>query len=123
MLSRILKGAAAAALVAVVGGALLYVAGLRIVIYGDRWPRLQFVTSADRHAADLARHRQAQRAAAAADAPAAAPPSAPPSAPAPQPAAAAGDDKRAEPAADPAPAPAAGSSYWTGFRGPERNGT
>ena len=36
MLSRILKGAAATALVAVVGGALLYVAGLRIVIYGDR---------------------------------------------------------------------------------------
>ena len=123
MLSRILKGAAVAALVAVVGGVLLYVAGLRIVVYGDRMPRLQFVTSADRHAADLARHREAQRAAAAASAPAAAPPSAPAAAPAPQPAAAAGDDKRAEPAADPAPAPATGSSYWTGFRGPERNGT
>jgi len=121
MLRRILKALAIAGLMAVGAGALLYVAGLRIVLYGGGRPHVQFVQSADRHAADVSRHRDAQRAAAAPDArpTETAAPAAPPGASS---SPAESVEKRGEPAAAPLPAPS-GSTYWTGFRGPERNGT
>ena len=50
---------------ALVAGGVLYLAGLRVVLDGGGGFHLQFVSSPDRHAAELARHREAQRAAAA----------------------------------------------------------
>jgi outer membrane protein assembly factor BamB len=124
MLSRLLKGAALVVAVGIVAAALLYAAGMRIVLYGGGTPSLEFVSSADRQAAEVARHRETQRAAAPPAAAATAPP-----APAP-----AASPEGGGVAAD-APAPASinttkpadprstGSTYWTGFRGPQRNGT
>jgi outer membrane protein assembly factor BamB len=125
MLSRLLKGVAVIVVVGIAAAALLYVTGMRIVLYGGGTPHLEFVSSADRHAAELARHRESQRAAGPVAAPVT-PPSAPDAAAAPprdagavDVAAAAGSTISGTPA-DPRPA---GSTYWTGFRGPQRNGT
>jgi len=46
-------------------GAVLYLFGLRVVLYGGGRPHLEFVESADVRAAAVARHREAQRAQAA----------------------------------------------------------
>ena len=128
MLRKLFKAVWITLLVALVAGGVLYLAGLRVVMDGGGGFHLQFVSSPDRHAAELARHREAQRAAAApvpaqsASAPA-------PVAPAPASPPAGGEGAgpgaapvKSEPMATAAPA-AAGSTYWTGFRGPRRNGT
>jgi outer membrane protein assembly factor BamB len=97
-------------LAAVVLGLGLYLAGLRIVLYGGGSPRLRFVTPPDKHAEELARHREAQRTQAAPTAPAAA--AQPSAVPAERPS-----------IPDPAAAPRAlTSTYWTDFRGPGRDG-
>jgi outer membrane protein assembly factor BamB len=123
MLSRLLKGAALVLIVMIMAAAVLYFAGMRIVLYGGGTPHLEFVSSPDRQATDVSRHREAQRAA---------PPAAPATAP-PVPALAASAQPGAVTADAPAPAsmksttPAdprsPGTSYWNGFRGPQRNGT
>jgi outer membrane protein assembly factor BamB len=119
MLRRLLK----ASLIAVAGvfalGAVLYLFGLRIVLYGGGTPRLRFVESAEARAAAVARHREAQRAQSE-PAPSARPA---PSTPAPaDPAAPSAEaaPPRVEPAAT--EASAAPPPYWTDFRGPSRDG-
>src|SRR4029453_11405503 len=64
MLSRLLKGVAVIVVVGLAAAALLYVTGMRIVLYGGGNTTPRFVSCADRHAAELARHRESQRAAA-----------------------------------------------------------
>jgi outer membrane protein assembly factor BamB len=97
---------------AVVGG-ILYAAGLRIVQYGDGGIQFAFTKSLDRRAAEIEKHREAQRAQT--------PPPAPALAPA-QP----GPQTEASPASPtaekPSPAARMASTHWTSFRGPERNG-
>jgi outer membrane protein assembly factor BamB len=93
---------------AVIGG-ILYAAGLRIVQYGGGGIDFAFTKSAEKRAAEIEKHREAQRAHAQPPAPAqpdlqAAAPSASPT------------------AEEPSPAAVTASTYWTGFRGPERDG-
>ena len=93
----------------------VYLAGGRIVLTGGAKPTLQFTRSAEEHAELLARHRESQRA----EAPAA------PAAAAGSAAAEATRSTRADASTD-RPAAAtdipAGSTYWTDFRGPKRDG-
>jgi outer membrane protein assembly factor BamB len=93
---------------AVIGG-ILYAAGLRILQSGGGGIGLAFTKSLDRRAAEIEKHREAQRA------------QTPPPAPA-QP-----DFRAAAPSGSPnpdKPLPAAvtGSTHWTSFRGPDRDG-
>jgi outer membrane protein assembly factor BamB len=119
MLRKILKWAAIALVVLIAAGAVLYAAGLRVVLYGGGAMRLAFVESESDRAARVARDREAQRARTQhAPAPAAAAPATPiasaaPAAAEPQPAA--GSEAAAAP-------PAIASAYWTDFRGPNRDG-
>jgi outer membrane protein assembly factor BamB len=90
---------------------ILFVFGLRVVLDGGGKPHLSFTRSAERQAEEIARHRQAQRAAA------------PPAASAPAVPAVPSDRTSAPPSPDaPKPAPAASKPYWTDFRGPARDG-
>jgi outer membrane protein assembly factor BamB len=89
---------------AVIGG-ILYAAGLRIVRYGGGIG-FAFTKSADQRAAEIEQHREAQRAQV--PAPAAVPPA--PAAPAPS------------TAEKPSAANLTTSTYWTNFRGRERDG-
>ena len=93
---------------AVLGG-ILYAAGLRLVQYGGGGIGFAFIKSADERAAEIEKHREAQRA------------QAPPTAPAlPAPEAAA---PSASPTTEkPPPAPGKTSTYWTNLRGPDRAG-
>jgi outer membrane protein assembly factor BamB len=123
LLLRILKYAGFALVAIIAMGAILFMFGLRIVLDGGGSPHLRFLKSAEAQAEELARHREAQRR----SAPSA--PSAPqaPVAPAPSGnATPAGVEKPVLPAVvlPPAanPVRAAGSSYWTDFRGPLRDG-
>lgn len=113
---KILRFAALAVLTLVVVGAGLYALGLRLVLDGGGGVALQFQQSAADRAAEIARHREAQRA----QAPAPTPPQ-PPEAPAPG-AGAATPDEVAAPVPDAAPRPTAAPPYWTDFRGPLRDG-
>ena len=113
---RILKFLALT-LVAFIGiGAVLYLLGLRIVLDGGGAPHLRFIKSANAQAEEIARHREAQRAAA------------PPPAPAPpQPAPGAGDANPKDIVKPVLPSPSAAApvlpaAYWTEFRGPHRDG-
>ena len=90
-------------------GGLLYAFGLRAVFDGSGGFKLAFVKSADERAAEIEKHREAQRAQN-------------PVVPVPQP-----NPAAAAPSASPAPETTSGaavatSTYWTGFRGPERDG-
>jgi outer membrane protein assembly factor BamB len=102
-----------AALLVIAAG--LYVAGVRIVLDGGGTPSLRFVASADGQAAEIARHREAQRR----QGP---PPQAPPPPPAPTPGA--GEPPvPADPVSPDKPvAPVTSPPYWTDFRGPARDG-
>ena len=93
--------------IAILGG-ILYAAGLRIVRYGGGI-NVAFTKSLDRRAAEIEKHREAQRA------------QTPPPAPAqPDPAVVAPSPS---PVTDkPSTAVVAGSTHWTSFRGPERDG-
>lgn len=119
MIRRLLKAAALGLAALIVAGVVLYLVGLRIVLDGGGSPHLRFLESADEQAERIARHREAQRAQGGA-------PTAP-SAPASPPAGS--DVTAAPPALPPVPGPdgpdavrAAGSTYWTDFRGPNRDG-
>jgi outer membrane protein assembly factor BamB len=103
--------------------AVLYFAGMRIVLYGGGTPHLEFVSSPDQQATEVSKHREAQRAATPSAAPATAPP-APALAASTQPGtvtvdAPASASMKSTTLADPR---SPGSSYWNGFRGPQRNG-
>ena len=97
-------------LVAIVAiGGVLYAAGLRIVQYGDGGINVAFTKSAEKRAAEIEKHREAQRAQIPVPAPAEPAPEAAPASP--------------SPGAEKPPAPAATSpAYWTSFRGPDRDG-
>ncbi len=103
-------------------GAASYLYGVRVVLDGGGSPHLAVVESEADRDAELARHREAQRAASRAPAP----PTAPPGQPAPEVAtpapgpAAAGVPPTPAPAAAPGPAP--DTPYWADFRGPRRDG-
>ena len=126
MLRQLLKGVLVALLVVLAAGGVLYAAGLRVVFDGGGGAQLRFLASSDEHAEAVLRHREAQRAAATATpTPAAAAP-----APAAVASASPATDKPGASSspipgagpADPTPASPAGSTYWTGFRGPRRDG-
>jgi outer membrane protein assembly factor BamB len=94
---------------AVIGG-ILYAAGLRIVQDGGGGIQFAFMKSLDQQAAEIEKHREAQRAQA-------------PPAPAPAPSAPRTVAPSALPTAEnPSPATVTASTYWTGFRGPDRDG-
>lgn len=102
----------------VVMGTVLYFFGLRIVLDGGGSLGLAFVESPEALAAEVERHRQAQRAAAPPTTQAVPQPAAPPVAPA----------LAAAPIAAGAAAPGTPrdstitTAYWTGFRGADRDG-
>jgi outer membrane protein assembly factor BamB len=102
-------GATLATLLVAAGG--LHLFGVRIVLDGGGTPHLRFTPTAEAQAETIARHREAQRAAAPArDAATAGAPAAP-----------------STTAASPAPAETAAATpksapYWTDFRGPARDG-
>jgi outer membrane protein assembly factor BamB len=109
MLRKLFRGFMMLLLGLIVAAGILYAAGLRIVFYGGGDIGLAFLKSASRQAAEIEKHREAQRAQA---------PPAPAPAPDPEPAAAA-----ASPTIDkPSPIAAKASSHWTNFRGPDRDG-
>ena len=106
-------------LVAIAGlAAALYILGFRIQLDGGGGPHLLYVASAKQRAEEIARHREAQRAQlppATSESTAAAPPSATLSA--------SKSVAAAEHAANVSdPRPVTGSTYWTDFRGPHRDG-
>jgi outer membrane protein assembly factor BamB len=116
-LLKFLKYAGFAVIVLVAMGALLFMFGLRVVLDGGGSPHLRFVKSADAQAEELARHREAQRAQ---------PP--PPAPVAPEPPAPTSEGTPADVTKPSLPSPIApastpkGSTYWTDFRGPLRDG-
>ena len=97
---------------AVIGG-ILYAAGLRIVRYGGGGVGFVFSESAEKRAAEIEKHREAQRAQIPLPAPAQPDPQA--SAPAAAPSAAPTSDR-------PLPPAVKASAYWTTFRGPDGAG-
>ncbi|HEX6161892.1 MAG TPA: PQQ-binding-like beta-propeller repeat protein [Vicinamibacterales bacterium] len=109
ILRKVLRAFAFLILGLAVAAGILYAAGLRVVFYGGGEFRFEFLKSASKQAAEIEKHREAQRA------------QAPPEAPAPP------EPQPAAPSAAPAietPSPAAvkASSHWTNFRGPDRDG-
>jgi outer membrane protein assembly factor BamB len=117
MLKRLAKVAAIALGLLVGIGGILYLAGARIVLDGGGSPHVQFVASAEEHAEQLAKHRQAQRAqpsAAAVPLPA---PAEAPTAPNAPTASVPADNTLSRPAIT-----RVASAYWTDFRGPKRDG-
>jgi outer membrane protein assembly factor BamB len=117
MLKYIARGAGGALVGLIGGAAVLYLAGLRIVLDGGGMPRLEFAQSADERAEAIARHREAQRRAA----PSPIPP------PAPEPGSTDAEPASpTTPATEAVPAAAAATSppapYWTTFRGPSWDG-
>jgi outer membrane protein assembly factor BamB len=124
-LLKILKYAGIALAVVIVIGVALFAFGLRVVLDGGGSPHLQFVRSADAHAEEVARHREAQRAQPAPAAPVAPAPPAPNPGAAPAPVAVEKPDMPSIPAPSSAtevPASARDTAYWTDFRGPLRDG-
>lgn len=93
MLRKILKGSALTIAFLVIVCAVLYAFGLRIVLRGSGMPYPTFVQSEGAQAARIAQHRESQRA-----------------------------EYNARGVRDSAGAVAAGSTYWTDFRGPNRDG-
>ena len=92
---------------AVIGG-ILYAAGLRIVQYGSGGIGVAFTKSLEKRAAEIEKHRETQRA------------QTPPPAPAPP---APRASAPVSPTAEKSPAAVVrASSYWTGFRGSDRDG-
>lgn len=116
MLKKSVKvlGLAMAMLVVLAG--ILYVAGVRIVLDGGGIPQLRVSRSADEQAEIIARHREAQRAAAPA------PPQAPVVPQAPAPGARTEEVPTLPPRPDTPLTPAVQPPYWTDFRGPARDG-
>ena len=124
MIRKILKFAAAALLIVIVTGGVLFALGMRVVLDGGGGVHLKFVESEEARAERVARHREAQRASGdAADPPAT---TAQPAAPTPGAPATSATTDPATPAPAGAAEPAAPNpalhAYWTDFRGPQRDG-
>jgi outer membrane protein assembly factor BamB len=115
MMRKLLKALAVAAGVLIAVAAGLYVAGARIQMDGGGTPRVRFLSSPSEHAAEIARHREAQRTQAAV----VQPPVEPPRAAA---AVASAPGTAGNPTHDPADPALSGSTYWIQFRGPHRDG-
>ena len=109
MLRKFAKGALFLLVGLAVIGGILFAAGLRVVQSGGGGIQFAFTKSADARAAAIEKHREAQRAQAPAQAPV------PPDPAAPGPSASRTAEK-------PSPADETGSTYWTNFRGPDRDG-
>jgi outer membrane protein assembly factor BamB len=92
-----------------IAGGILYAAGLRLVQYGGGGIGVAFPKSAEKRAVEIEKHREAQRAQIPLPAPA-------------KPAPAASAPPASSPTDTPSPAVVRGSVYWTGFRGPARDG-
>ena len=114
MLRRIARGAGVALALLIGVAAVLYMAGVRMVLDGGGMPRLEFAPSADQQAEAIARHREAQRQAAR------------PAVPPPTPASGSAGPESASPATEALPtapaAPPPATPYWTTFRGPAWDG-
>ena len=108
MLRKLFRGFVFLILGLAVAGGILYAAGLRIVFDGGGGIHLAFLQSADEQAAEIEKHRAAQRAQ---SPPAPAQPDPQPVAPSPSPT-----------MEKPSPAAVTASSHWTNFRGPDRDG-
>ena len=109
MLRKLARGVLVLLVVLAGTGGILYAAGLRIVQSGGGGIAFVFTKSLDKRAAEIEKHREAQRAQPA-------PP--PPTQPAAQPTA-----PSASPTIDkPSPPAVSASIYWTSFRGPDRDG-
>src|SRR5688500_6490975 len=104
MLRKLARGVLVVLVVLAGTGGILYAAGLRIVQSGGGGIAFVFTKSLDKRAAEIEKHREAQRAQ-----PAPPPPAAQPTAPSPT------IDK-------PSPAAVSASTHWTSFRGPDRDG-
>ena len=119
MIRKVTKGFGIVLAVMLVGGAGLYVFGLRVVLDGGGTPHVVFVKSDSARAERLAKHREAQRAIPDAASQPAEPRTAEPASPLPAavPLAVPVAGDATPPAPPPPPAP-----YWTDFRGPHRDG-
>ena len=93
----------------VVLGGVLYAAGLRLVQYGGGGIGFVFTKSLDKRATEIEKHREAQRAQTPAPAPV-------------QPAPQASAPSASPTAENPSTTPVTATTYWTGFRGPDRDG-
>jgi len=122
MFRKIAKVAGLVVVALLMAGGVAYLFGLRVVLDGGGTPHLAFLPSEAARADELARHREAQRAAA----------DAAPTQATPAPAASGTEPGIAPPAVSPAvhaaatggltPARTAAAPYWTDFRGPRRDG-
>ena len=109
MLRKLFRGFVCLILGLVVAGGILYAFGLRVVFDGGGGIHLAFTKSPQQQAAEIEKHREAQRA------------QAPPPAvmqPAPAADAAAASPTTEKPSTDVLKS----SAYWTNFRGPDRDG-
>lgn len=97
---------------AVLGG-ILFAVGLRVVFDGSGTPRLAFTKSANTQAAEIEKHREAQRAQS---------PTVPTVQPNPAAPAAPGSTAAATAPATPGTTSTSTSIHWTSFRGPDRDG-
>jgi len=114
MLRKLFRGFAIFILSLAIVGGILYAAGLRLVFYGGGDIGFAFQKSASEQAAEIEKHREAQRAQA--------PPQQTPQ-PSPQPEPSQPAPPAASPAMEnPSPTTAMASSHWTNFRGPNRDG-
>lgn len=110
VVKKVLKAAGVAVAILVTVAGLLYLAGVRVVLDGGGGLHLARLKPADKHAEDIARHREAQRTAAA-------------NLPTPATPATAVTEPGAAPAVTSLAVDAKpGSTYWTNFRGPLRDG-
>jgi outer membrane protein assembly factor BamB len=113
MLRKLFRGFAIFIVGLAVVGGILYLAGLRLVFYGGGDIGFAFQKSASEQAAEIEKHREAQRAQAAPATPEPSPQREPsqPSPPA------------ASPVVEtPSPITSIASIHWTNFRGPDRDG-
>src|SRR5687768_5833357 len=117
MIRKLLKGAGIALAALIVVSGVLYLFGARVVLDGGGTPRVEFLQSTDAQAELIAKHREAQKAAAPPAAPAAPAPPTPSDTGAPP---APVDPSKAVGLPDPTKATA--SRYWTDFRGADRSG-
>jgi hypothetical protein len=109
MLRKLFRGFVFLILGLAVAGGILYAVGLRIAFDGSGGIHLAFTKSPEQQAAEIAKHREAQRAQA--------------PDPAVMPPAAAADAAAASPTKEtPSTDAVKWSAHWTNFRGPERDG-
>jgi outer membrane protein assembly factor BamB len=123
MIRKLAQAAGLFLVVVVLLAGVLYAAGIRIVLDGGGNPQVRHVKSETKHAAELTRHREAQRAQANQATATGTPPEPAPNVAEPSPGdltRTGRDEVRSAARAD--RAPPLTSTYWTDFRGPNRDG-